>query len=222
MKLKKIKVIKGRIFCETGLHIGGSQDEIEIGGVDLPVIKHLITKEPYIPGSSLKGKMRSTLERKYDKVTNKGEPCGCGKEDCLICRVFGPHKNTSHSLGPTRILVRDSKLSQETRNEYKELAVKGGVLPLENKTENIINRLKGTAEHPRSLERVPAGSKFDMEIAVQIFEGDNEQDIIDFIKEGLLLVQETYLGGFGSRGSGKVKFQDLTIDGEAFTLGREN
>ncbi|NLL99825.1 MAG: type III-A CRISPR-associated RAMP protein Csm3 [Tepidanaerobacter sp.] len=222
MKLKKIKVIKGRIFCETGLHIGGSQDEIEIGGVDLPVIKHPITKEPYIPGSSLKGKMRSTLERKYDKVTNKGEPCGCGKEDCLICRVFGPHKNTSHSLGPTRILVRDSKLSQETRNEYKELAVKGGVLPLENKTENIINRLKGTAEHPRSLERVPAGSKFDMEIAVQIFEGDNEQDIIDFIKEGLLLVQETYLGGFGSRGSGKVKFQDLTIDGEAFTLGREN
>jgi len=188
----------------------------------LPVIKHPITKEPYIPGSSLKGKMRSTLERKYDKVTNKGEPCGCGKEDCLICRVFGPHKNTSHSLGPTRILVRDSKLSQETRNEYKELAVKGGVLPLENKTENIINRLKGTAEHPRSLERVPAGSKFDMEIAVQIFEGDNEQDIIDFIKEGLLLVQETYLGGFGSRGSGKVKFQDLTIDGEAFTLGREN
>lgn len=222
MKLKKIKVIKGRIFCETGLHIGGSQDEIEIGGVDLPVIKHPITKEPYIPGSSLKGKMRSTLERKYDKVTNKGEPCGCGKEDCLICRVFGPHKNTSHSLGPTRILVRDSKLSQETRNEYKELAVKGGVLPLENKTENIINRLKGNAEHPRSLERVPAGSKFDMEIAVQIFEGDNEQDIIDFIKEGLLLVQETYLGGFGSRGSGKVKFQDLTIDGEAFTLGREN
>jgi len=222
MKLKKIKVIKGRIFCETGLHIGGSQDEIEIGGVDLPVIKHPITKEPYIPGSSLKGKMRSTLERKYDKVTNKGEPCGCGKEDCLICRVFGPHKNTSHSLGPTRILVRDSKLSQETRNEYKELAVKGGVLPLENKTENIINRLKGTAEHPRSLERVPAGSKFDTEIAVQIFEGDNEQDIIDFIKEGLLLVQETYLGGFGSRGSGKVKFQDLTIDGEAFTLGREN
>lgn len=187
MKLKKIKVIKGRIFCETGLHIGGSQDEIEIGGVDLPVIKHPITKEPYIPGSSLKGKMRSTLERKYDKVTNKGEPCGCGKEDCLICRVFGPHKNTSHSLGPTRILVRDSKLSQETRNEYKELAVKGGVLPLENKTENIINRLKGHAEHPRSLERVPAGSKFDMEIAVQIFEGDNEQDIIDFIKEGLLL-----------------------------------
>ena len=82
------------------------------------------------------------MERKYDKVTNKGEPCGCGKEDCLICRVFGPHKNTSHSLGPTRILVRDSKLSQETRNEYKELAVKGGVLPLENKTENIINRLK--------------------------------------------------------------------------------
>ena len=222
MKLKKIKVIKGRIFCETGLHIGGSQDEIEIGGGDLPVIKHPITKEPYIPGSSLKGKMRSTLERKYDKVTNKGEPCGCGKEDCLICRVFGPHKNTSHSLGPTRILVRDSKISQETRNEYKELAVKGGVLPLENKTENIINRLKGTAEHPRSLERVPAGSKFDMEIAVQIFEGDNEQDIIDFIKEGLLLVQETYLGGFGSRGSGKVKFQDLTIDGEAFTLGREN
>jgi CRISPR-associated protein Csm3 len=216
-----VRIIKGTILCETGLHIGGSQDVIEIGGVDSPVIKHPFTKEPYIPGSSLKGKMRSLLERKHEKISD-GKPCSCGNENCLVCRIFGSHGKPRYSLGPTRILVRDANLSQKTRDEYKDLAAKGGILPLEIKTENIVDRIKGTAEHPRFLERVPAGAKFDMEIALQILESDNEKAIINFVKEGLLLVQDTYLGGLGSRGSGKVKFIDLTIDGEAFTLGREN
>lgn len=222
MKLQKIRVIKGIIHCETGLHIGGSQDEIEIGGVDLPVIKHPLTREPYIPGSSLKGKMRSQLEKKYGKIMENGEPCGCGQVDCLICRVFGPHKNTRHSLGPTRILVRDSSLTEKTRQYFKNLAAEKGISYLEKKTENIINRLKGTAEHPRTQERVPEGTEFDFEIAVQIFDIDNEKNIINFIKEGLMLVEQTYLGGYGSRGSGKVRFENLTLDGEAMTLGREN
>lgn len=221
MKLEKIQVIRGTIRCDTGLHIGGSQDEIEIGAVDSPVIKHPITKEPYIPGSSLKGKMRSQLERKYGKVESNGEPCRCGKKDCLVCRVFGAHKNTKHTLGPTRILVRDAILSEKTKEKYKKIMIEKGILLLETKTENVINRLKGTAEHPRTLERVPAGTEFDMEIALQIFDMDDEKKIFDFIRKGLYLVQETYLGGFGSRGSGKVSFINLNMDGEAFTLESE-
>lgn len=213
MELKKHVVISGKVRCETGLHIGGSTQEMEIGGVDLPVIKHPVTREPYIPGSSLKGKMRSELEKKYNKTQN-GEPCGCGKDDCFVCRIFGPHKNTQHKLGPTRILVRDCPLSQKSRDEYNKLAKEKGIDFIEKKTENIINRLRGTAEHPRTQERVPAGAEFDLEIVLQIFDNDEESDLLNKVKEGLNLVQKSYLGGSGSRGYGKVKFYDMRIDGQ--------
>ena len=213
MQLKKHIVISGNVKCETGLHIGGSTEAMEIGGVDLPVIKHPVSKEPYIPGSSLKGKMRSELEKKYDKTVN-GEPCRCGREDCLICRIFGPHKNVNHTLGHTRILIRDCPLSIKSREEYDRLMKEKGIDYIEKKTENIIDRMRGTALHPRTQERVPAGAEFIFEIVLQIFDKDKENEIKDFDKEGLSLVQKSYLGGSGSRGYGKVKFEDMKIDGE--------
>jgi CRISPR-associated protein Csm3 len=218
MKLEKILILRGKVLCETGLHIGGSQEEIEIGSVDNPIIKHPITREPYIPGSSLKGKMRSQLEKKYGKVSNNGEPCGCGRKDCYVCRIFGAHKNTKHELGPTRILVRDANLSEKSRQEFMKLAEEKGISYIETKTENIIDRIRGMAQHPRTQERVPSGTMFDLEIALQVFDIDDEKALIGFVKEGLIQVEDTYLGGYGSRGSGKVKFIDLTLDGEAFTL----
>lgn len=221
MKLKAIRELKGRIICETGLHIGGSTEEIEIGGVDSPIIKHPVTREPYIPGSSLKGKMRSQLEKRYEKYSNNGiEPCNCGDKNCLVCRVFGAHKNPKHSLGPTRLLIRDASLSEETRKEYNQLIEDKGQPYIEKKTENIINRKSGTSDRPRIQERVPAGAKFDFQLAIQIFDIDEriEDKIMEFIKEGLLLVEKTYLGGYGSRGSGKVRFIDLTLDGKPFSL----
>jgi len=225
MKLTSHKVIRGTILCESGLHIGGSQEQMEIGGVDLPIIKHPISGAPYIPGSSLKGKMRSQLEKIHGKVSpNKNgdltDPCRCGKEDCLICRVFGAHMNPNHKLGSTRIMVRDAKLSKETKDEYDKIVKEKGTSYLEKKTENIINRMTGTAEHPRSQERVPEGAKFDLEITIQLFDIDKEKEakIIDLVKQGLKLVQDSYLGGFGSRGSGQVSFNDLKIDGTPTTL----
>lgn len=223
MKLKGYKVISGTLKCETGLHIGGSADQIEIGGVDLPIIKHPVTGEPYIPGSSLKGKMRCQLEKKLGKLglNKKGEPtepCKCGKEDCLVCRIFGAHQNTNHNLGPSRILVRDAALNEKARKEYQSITKEKGTPYIEKKTENIINRKTGTAEHPRSQERVPAGAEFDVEIVLQVYDSDNENALIDFVKEGLRQVQSTYLGGFGSRGSGKVSFHDMKIDGTPFSL----
>lgn len=219
MRLINNMKITGTLKCESGLHIGGSAEQIEIGGVDLPIIKHPVTGEPYIPGSSLKGKMRSQLEKKEGKVSGNGEPCNCGNEKCKICKVFGAHKNTRHNLGPTRILVRDAVFSERTRNILEMHLKDKGSSYIEKKVENTVNRLKGTAEHPRSQERVPAGAEFDIELVLQLFDRDGDgKDLIEFVKEGLRQVQETYLGGYGSRGSGKVSFSNLEIDGQGFSL----
>lgn len=251
MKLTGYKVIKGILKCETGLHIGGSADQIEIGGVDLPIIKHPITGEPFVPGSSLKGKMRSQLEkiniqnrldaldaeikklvgndkqsqdakRNYDKRKKQlldGEPCGCGLSDCNICKVYGPHKNPNHNLGSTRILVRDALFNKNTRDKYEQLAKEKGQSYIEKKTENLVLRTTGTAKDPRSQERVPSGAEFDIEVVLQIYDTDGDGSaLVDFVKEGLKQVQSTYLGGFGSRGSGKVSFKDMKLDGTDFTL----
>jgi CRISPR-associated protein Csm3 len=217
MKLLKTSVIKGQIKCITGLHIGGSNDAIEIGGIDNPVIKHPVTREPYIPGSSLKGKMRSQMEKMEGKVDFNGEPCGCGNDSCMVCRVFGVHKKSRHRLGPTRIMVRDAMLSQESRQEMQE-AVAEGLSYIEIKTENIINRNVGNALHPRQQERVPAGAKYDMEIAIQIFDIDGDKDIVGYVKKALKSVEDSYLGASGSRGYGKIKFCNLSLDGERIEL----
>lgn len=219
MRLTGYKKITGTLKCETGLHIGGSADQIEIGGVDLPIIKHPVNGEPFIPGSSLKGKMRSQLEKKEGKINEKGEPCGCGQESCKVCKVFGAHKNTRHSLGATRILVRDACFTDKTRTEFTNILKEKGTSYIEKKTENIINRKTGTAEHPRSQERVPSGAEFDIEIVLQLYDTDGDGNaLVEFVKEGLRQVQHTYLGGYGSRGSGKVSFNNLKLDGSPFSL----
>ncbi len=215
MKLLKTAQFKGTLEVVTGLHIGGSVEAIEIGGIDNPIIKHPVTQEPYIPGSSLKGKMRSQMEKKEGRVGSSGEPCGCGK--CMVCRVFGPHKNTRHSLGPTRILVRDAMLSEESREDMKK-AAQDGKSYIEVKTENIIDRNVGTAKHPRQQERVPAGAKFDLEVGVQVMDLDQDSDVEGYVREALKSIEESYIGGSGSRGYGKVRFTDMTLDGEPFEL----
>lgn len=218
MKIIAYKKITGKIECVSGLHIGGSADQIEIGGVDLPIIKHPISGEPYIPGSSLKGKMRSQLEKRLGKVSDSGEPCKCGNDVCLVCKVFGAHMNPRSKTGATRLLVRDAKLTEEKRVEYKKLLEEKGASYLEKKVENIVNRKTGTAEHPRSQERVPAGAQFDVEFVVQLHDTDNEHEIIEFVKKGLKEIEDTYLGGYGSRGSGQVKFKELKLDGKDMQL----
>ncbi|MCI9096422.1 MAG: type III-A CRISPR-associated RAMP protein Csm3 [Lachnospiraceae bacterium] len=220
MKLEQIIIFRGEIKCLTGLSIGGTSNSLEIGGIDREVIKHPITKEPYIPGSSLKGKMRSELEYKYgafikDKKTgeylsSESSPCGCGRPTCAICRIFGAHKNPGADSAPTRIIVRDAILSQESRDKINNLPVDYGSY-LERKTENIILRDSGIAGSPRTIERVPRDMIFDFEIILRIFEKncikDNEKELISMVKEGLKLVEKSYLGGCGSRGYGQVKIE---------------
>ncbi len=218
MKLIRYKSITGKILIKTGLHIGGNVDVIEIQGVDNPVIKHPLSKEPYIPGSSIKGKMRSLLEWKLSKVD--GEPhkwCGTGKDEedkknmrgkyCPVCRIFGTSADEAE-LGPTRLVVRDAELTQN----YKDKMHKEGLQLTEIKYENSINRITARA-NPRPLERVPSGVKFKFELLYRVFdmgdEGKTDEDMFKYVKAGLCYLQQDALGGSGSRGSGKIEFVDL-------------
>jgi len=210
MKRTSIHTIEATLECVTGLRIGGSQDDLQIGGTDLPVIKHPVTLAPYVPGSSLKGKMRSELEKRHGiRSPNQAEPCGCAGADCPVCRIFGPHKNTRSELGPTRLLVRDASLME------------GG--QIEIKTENVINRKTGAAEHPRKLERVAAGSKFRLQLKTQVYDLDStfefggksgKDAVLAVVREGLDMVQQTGLGASVSRGSGQIRLFDLKLDGK--------
>lgn len=212
LKLKKYITITGTLTCKSGLRVGGSKDVVEIGGMDNPVIRHPLTKLPYIPGSSLKGKLRSLLEYTEGKVLTEGrdagQPCGCHQANCLVCRVFGPHKVSQHGLGPTRIIVRDAPLTQKWAEELERLREEG-LLYVEVKTENMIDRRTGVATNPRPVERVPAGAQFDLTISVRIFEEDDEEKIIGFIERGLRMLQNDTLGGSGTRGYGWVELEDL-------------
>lgn len=213
MKLQKIDRYEGTIRLITGLAIKGMSNELNIGGADSEVIKNPLTGEPYIPGSSLKGKMRSQLERVYGMKNKYGEaelakPCGCGRKNCPICVLFGAHTNPKAESAPTRIIVRDSVLTEESKQKIRDMPVEHGSY-LEVKAENLIKRDKGTAEAPRFMERVPAGLEFKLEILLQIFDEDkNSEELLKKrIEQALELVENSYLGGSGSRGYGQVKFE---------------
>jgi CRISPR-associated protein Csm3 len=202
VKLKKIVKFEGKIVCLTGLCIGGTNNDINIGGLDKEVIKNPVTNEPYIPGSSLKGKMRSQLE-KIKGIQGK-TPCGCGRYECDVCLIFGSHSKPGAASDPTRIIVRDAKLSDESKMLYHNLPAEK-VRYTESKVENLIDRPAGMA-HPRTNERVPEGAKFDMEILLQIYDRDDEDRLKNAVRKALELVELSYLGGSGTRGYGKVRF----------------
>jgi CRISPR-associated protein Csm3 len=227
MSLHYIK-IEGVLVCKTGLKIGGSKEDDNSAIADVPpILRHPITQEPYIPGSSLKGKLRSLLEYQYrqDIVMRDGRPCGCIQKNCLICTIFGPHiqgRDRAHSLGPTRLIVRDSMLCRSSKEKLDGGSYEVGTYEWikqfeeesgrssELKHENMIDRRTGMAADrvgKRILERIPAGAKFDFRMSLRIFHGDDEKRFEDFIKEGLTLLTQDALGGSGSRGYGEIELQ---------------
>lgn len=111
-RLVAIWEARGRLRCLTGCHVGAGRDVLEIGGIDNPVVRDPVTRRPYIPGSSLKGKFRSLLEAVDGKGVN-GQPCSCAQPTCRVCRYFGPHRQPRHRLNPTRFLFRDAMMSDE-------------------------------------------------------------------------------------------------------------
>lgn len=219
--VKKI-LIEGTITAKTGLHIGGSSVGMSIGGADATVVRNPLTNEPYIPGSSLKGKMRSLLEKVEGKFgpsigefikngpltefVNEGNDLK--KEDAdrinLIVKIFGtmPEKIKGNEEVPSRLIVRDCELERESAAKLADS--KDTDMPYtEVKTEVVIDRITSAAT-PRQLERVPAGAVFNMRMILNVYKGDDEKAMLDKILEGLVLVQNDYLGGKGTRGSGEV------------------
>lgn len=195
---KKIK-IQAEIELITGLHIGGNSENVEIGGIDNIVIK-LATKhdQPYIPGSSLKGKMRCLLEQVHGASEVGGSP--------VVNRLFGmiESRKLNTSNQPSRIIVRDAMLTAQSAKDL--LNCDSLEMPYtENKFENSIKRVEGVAENPRQTERVPAGAIFAAEFIINIWDDDNEEELLSLFRKGLNLLENDYIGGSGSRGYGQIK-----------------
>jgi CRISPR-associated protein Csm3 len=220
--------LRGRVFIKfdikavTGLHIGGSDSGIEIGGVDKTVIRDPLSGRPYIPGSSLKGKMRSLLEKynglEQNQRIGQGYIHSCQNNDsyltCQVCQVFGVPGERDFGT-PTRLVVRDVHLNDE---EAERIAQKARTdLPFtEAKTEVSIDRVTSAA-NPRQIERVVAGATFGPgQLVYSIYDGDDcdpEADIahLQTLVEGMKLLEDDYLGGQGTRGSGQIEFHGIEV-----------
>ncbi|RMG42830.1 MAG: type III-A CRISPR-associated RAMP protein Csm3, partial [Methanobacteriota archaeon] len=204
-------ILPGRIRVVTGLHIGASRDVLEIGGVDSPVLRDPVTRYPYIPGSSLKGKMRMLTEFALNRVkvdNGKGKPCDCGA--CEVCLIFGNPADKSKQ-GPTRLTVRDAFPTDSTVEMWKN--VDSELLFTEYKGENTLDRITSAA-NPRFFERVVPDSVFHFEMVYSIYDLaeiglDMDKDIenLKYVFQALRLLEHSSLGGHGSRGYGKVAFK---------------
>ena len=194
----KIK-IQGTVEVITGMHIGGSSAFSAIGAVDSPVMRDSKSYLPMIPGSSLKGKMRTLLAKSYNKdwVEDKD------KDDERILRIFGHSTKKKAQRG--RLLFSDMVMSNA-----KELREQGLTSLTEVKFENTISRTTAVA-NPRQIERVVRGSEFALDL---IYDLENEEEAVkdfELIAEGLKLLQYDYIGGHGTRGYGKIAFHDLKV-----------
>ena len=263
--------IESTLLVETGLHIGGGGETLDIGGLDKPVIRDPLTQQPYLPGSSIKGKLRSILERLHNKPVNrkgsrdtyryesddavdgytdvgtKEKPKQfvpfVGARTCPVSRLFGSTgvkcwvqtnvadreglldrdeqgkiKNSKETIGdvqhawvsgrnfPARLIARDCHLEESSIQKLKR--VDTGLYMTEWKFENGIDRITSAA-NPRQVERVPAGAAFKFELVYTI---ENESQVIEDLKNlaiALAILEDDALGGHGSRGYGKVKFQQI-------------
>jgi len=230
-------VISGKIKCLTGLHIGGPGGELEIGGVDNPVVRDPMTNEPYIPGSSLKGKLRSLFEKHIYHNTvngiliefNRGIGKGGRKHECEtaedaskcpICRLFGSTGKDNGTNFPSPLVIRDCFLNPESIKELKD--INSELLYTEWKVENTLDRVTA-ASNPRNMERVPRGAIFNFEIVYATY--DKRQNILKEDLENLLstfkMLELDALGGSGSRGYGKVKIEISEIKFESFAYTTE-
>jgi len=223
--------ISGRIIVKTGLHIGGSKTVLDIGGVDLNVIKtHLGV--PYIPGSSLKGKLRSIFAREEGSLAIKREsnmPPDMKVDSDKINTIFGKGadnedevtqtQKTPKKCQLTRLIVRDAMLdTAHFRKHFYDIDSDDKdfkddlVNYTEIKTENTINRITGTAQHPRQLERVPVGAEFDFEIIYDVFDEEEKVSHLNALLQAMRILEDDYLGGSGSRGYGQIGFKGLKYE----------
>lgn len=192
-------VIEGTIVLKTGMHIGGSSDFSAIGAVDSPVVRDTLTCLPLIPGSSLKGKMRYLLAKELNNGILLNEP---NNDQDEILRLFG--SSEKDKIRRARLKFNDIKLSNLAELETFNVS------STEVKFENTIDRKTAVAK-PRQIERVIAGSKFDFEIFYNLDDIKEVEKDFENIKQGFDLLEFDYLGGHGTRGSGRIAFENLSV-----------
>ncbi|MCT3098870.1 MAG: type III-A CRISPR-associated RAMP protein Csm3 [Lactococcus raffinolactis] len=192
-------VIEGTIVLKTGMHIGGSSDFSAIGAVDSPVVRDTLTRLPLIPGSSLKGKMRYLLAKELNNGILLNEP---NNDQDEILRLFG--SSEKDKIRRARLKFNDIKLSNLAELETFNVS------STEVKFENTIDR-KTAVANPRQIERVIAGSKFDFEIFYNLDDIKEVEKDFENIKQGFDLLEFDYLGGHGTRGSGRIAFENLSV-----------
>lgn len=255
-------IIHSTLIVETGLHIGGGGETLDIGGLDKPILRDPITQQPYLPGSSIKGKLRSILERWFNKPLNRKGGSGTfryesddlengyseienhqyikfeGAKTCLLSRVFGSTGNNcwikeaianqqkldcrgnrniegeSYILvkgrnSPARLIVRDAHLTHESAERLKKIDT--GLYMTEWKFENGIDRITSAA-NPRQLERIPAGSQFNFELIYTVERQDQVIEDLQNIAIAIAILEDDALGGHGSRGYGKVRFENFRFE----------
>lgn len=192
-------VIEGTIVLKTGMHIGGSSDFSAIGAIDSPVVRDTLTRLPLIPGSSLKGKMRYLLAKELNNGILLNEP---NNDQDEILRLFG--SSEKDKIRRARLKFNDIKLSNLAELETFNVS------STEVKFENTIDRKTADAK-PRQIERVIAGSKFDFEIFYNLDDIKEVEKDFENIKQGFDLLEFDYLGGHGTRGSGRIAFENLSV-----------
>jgi CRISPR-associated protein Csm3 len=228
LKLIGKLILEGNLECLTGLHIGGGKGALEIGGADNPVVKDAFGL-PYVPGSSLRGKIRSLLERSSGLAVpaelvylskRKGQEVRIHQSDrpddeiCLLFgrspgrmdRVVGEALDTN-GASPARLTVYDAPLVAESITPQMRENLDDELT--EVKSENAIDRITSQA-NPRTLERVPAGARFHFRMVLDVLCAEDRPLIARFA-EGLRLLEDDTLGGGGSRGSGRVRLSNLSL-----------
>lgn len=211
-------VLKGTLECVTGLHIGASKESLDIGSIDAPIVRDPLARTPYIPGSSIKGKLRALSERVQGKQFNRYSGQGvhrheCSSTACPVCRLFGSTTSGGGALNlPSRLIVRDCHLTAEAKQRLAQLDT--GLQFSEWKFENALDRVSASA-NPRQLERVPAGAEFEFEIIynVEVADPDVIEGDLGSLLLAMSLLEDDYLGGHGSRGYGRIQWKPTTVVG---------
>ena len=197
--LEGIYVLNIKLELLSGLYIGGNDSGFDIGGADSDVIRNPLTNEPYIPGSSLKGKLKSLLKYHVKEVDSTEKDIVF--KDSNITNIFKPVDEGNVKI--TRAIFRDLTLTKESKEELQNILGIGCFTEI--KAENKVNPISGKSDSPRFIERVPAGAMFEGEIVLNVFDGDNKEIMMENIKKSLKLLEMNYLGGNGTRGYGRVK-----------------
>lgn len=188
-------IIRCELEVLTGMHIGGTDIFSAIGAVDSPVIRDSHSGLPIVPGSSLKGKLRALLAQSL----NGGTVSDHNSDDERILRLFG----SSKPIRASRLQFSDCFMTNA--DKLKNVGV------TEIKSENTISRADSKA-NPRQIERVIPGALFKVVITYNFIDADEADEDLRLLAKAMKLLEVDYLGGHGSRGSGRVKLKKFSVD----------